>query len=275
MAESFIELRDKVLNWSNRDLDVFGTTDDAANLRLNDFMIYAADKAYRKLRIPSFENTATYDSSNLTAIDIENNRLPVPPDLTEFIHIRIVDAYGTGNSIVLNEKADTRTFHDFISEKYDVQYTWTRQGRYILLPPNPGVVNTNTYEIFYYGRLPGLGTFYDISYRNWVLGVNTVFASDGETVVPYVDQDETAYDALVVAGSTTSTEVFNWFVHENERIILFGALAEMFAYLGEDDMVGKYAGMFQGEIDELNQEETMRHASGGNVRMNFNGRGLI
>ncbi len=269
MAESFIELRGKVLNWSNRDLEVFGTTDTAANLRLNDFMIYAADKAYRKLRIPSFENTATYDSSNLTDADIENNRLPVPPDLTEFIHIRIVDAYGTGNSIVLNEKADTRTFHDFISEKYDVQYTWTRQGRYILLPPNPGVVNTNTYEIFYYGRLPGLGTLYDATFRNYELGV---IAIDDGVTAPTTQEE---LDVLIAAGTATPDEVFNWFVHENERIILFGALAEMFAYLGEDDMVGKYAGMFQGEIDELNQEETMRHASGGNVRMNFNGRGLI
>ena len=33
--------------------------------------------------------------------------------------------------------------------------------------------------------------------------------------------------------------------------------------------------MFDGEIQELNDEDAKRNASGGNVQINFNGRGLI
>ena len=54
-----------------------------------------------------------------------------------------------------------------------------------------------------------------------------------------------------------------------------GALAEVFFYLQENEESLKYAQLFQQEIDELNKEDQMRHASGGNVQVNFNGRGLI
>ena len=54
-----------------------------------------------------------------------------------------------------------------------------------------------------------------------------------------------------------------------------GALAECFFYLQENDEAQKYAQLFTTEIQELNNEDVMRNASGGNVQMNFNGRGLI
>ena len=238
----------RILDWSNRDIDVFGVTDPGMGLftdmnseRLGDFIRYAADKSYRKLRIPPMERTftATFtsaldDDGNETQENILGSFLPVPPDLIEFIHIRAVDVFGTGNSIVYNNKADTRTFHDFVSEKYDPRYSWTRQSNRILLPPFPGVEPDRMYEVFYYGRFAEPGT-------------------------EYVEMGE----------------VRNWFVDENERILLYGALGEAFTYLGEDDMAGKYLQLWSTEIDELNQEEATRHASGGNVQMNFDGRGMI
>ena len=238
----------RILDWSNRDIDVFGVMDpmtledpmEFSNLnseRLGDFIRYAADKSYRKLRIPPMERTFT-----ITPVEgdtfITESYLPVPPDLIEFIHIRAVDVFGTGNSIVYNNKADTRTFHDFVSEKYDPRYSWTRQSNRILLPPFPGVESDRMYEIFYYGRFAEPGTMY-------------------------------------TSGDDEGEEVRNWFVDENERILLYGALGEAFTYLGEDDMAGKYLQLWSTEIDELNQEEATRHASGGNVQMNFDGRGMI
>ena len=78
------------------------------------------------------------------------------------------------------------------------------------------------------------------------------------------------------AGSTlVGQEVPHWLRDENQRIILFGALAECFAYLQEDDQAQKYGTLFYDEIRELNDEDKMRDASGGNVQINFNGRGLI
>ena len=240
------ELVRKILDWSNRDIDVFGETlqteFSAANSgRLGDFIRYAADKSYRKLRIPPMERTSTLTFTSAIDEDgveqqanIAGNYLPVPQDLIEFIHIRAVDVFGTGNSIVYNNKADTRTFHDFVAEKYDPRYSWTRQSNRILLPTIPGVEPDFMYEIFYYGRFAQPGTNYE-----------------------------------------EGPEVRNWFVDENERILLYGALGEAFTYLGEDDMAGKYLQLWSTEIDELNQEEATRHASGGNVQMNFDGRGMI
>ena len=72
-----------------------------------------------------------------------------------------------------------------------------------------------------------------------------------------------------------ANSVPNWLKDENERVVLMGALAEVFFYLQENDEANKYAQLFAGEIQELNEEDVMRNASGGNVQMNFNGRGLI
>ena len=88
-----------------------------------------------------------------------------------------------------------------------------------------------------------------------------------------------ADNPTIPAGSTRveyyGNPVPNWLREENERIILMGALAEIFFYLQENEEAQKYGALFQQEIQELNQEDVMRNASGGNVQMNFNGRGLI
>ena len=83
----------------------------------------------------------------------------------------------------------------------------------------------------------------------------------------------TAYDASQAIGDIgrlyTGDEVDHWLRDENERIVLFGALLEAFNYLDEQDQVQKFGAMFEKEIDELNREEKMRQAVGGNVSVNF------
>ena len=54
-----------------------------------------------------------------------------------------------------------------------------------------------------------------------------------------------------------------------------GALSEVFYYLQDDDQGVKYKKLFDQEVFELNDEDTKRNAAGGNVQVNFNGRGLI
>ena len=104
--------------------------------------------------------------------------------------------------------------------------------------------------------------------------------------IPRID---TAYDVptfIPATGDTmeidanvpyyyTGNEVAHWLRDENERIVLFGALTEAFIYLEEDTMIEKYKTLFELEIEELNREEKMRQAVGGNISKNFNGRGLI
>ena len=70
-------------------------------------------------------------------------------------------------------------------------------------------------------------------------------------------------------------EVPNWLRDQNERVLLMGALAEIFSFTQEDDQAQKYGTMFFNEIKELNDEDARRNASGGNLQVNFNGRGLI
>ena len=45
--------------------------------------------------------------------------------------------------------------------------------------------------------------------------------------------------------------------------------------MDKNDQAQKYGAMYLKEIQELNDEDGKRNASGGNLQVNFNGRGLI
>ena len=98
----------------------------------------------------------------------------------------------------------------------------------------------------------------------------TLWSNEGRTLFSDVETD-----VLTEEITAYGLHVPNWLRDENERILLMGALAEVFFYLQEDDQAQKYSALFQQEIQELNNEDVMRNASGGNVQVNFNGRGLI
>lgn len=96
-----------------------------------------------------------------------------------------------------------------------------------------------------------------------------------------VDTAQTLADNTNITFSNTTavkyvgTLVYNWLRDDNERILLMGALAEAFAYLQDDDQAQKYLAMFISEIDELNDEDNKRNASGGNLQMSYSAGGLI
>jgi len=96
-----------------------------------------------------------------------------------------------------------------------------------------------------------------------------------------VDTAQTLSDNTNITFSNTTavkyvgTLVYNWLRDDNERIVLMGALAEAFAYLQDDDQAQKYLAMFVSEIDELNDEDNKRNASGGNLQMSYSAGGLI
>ena len=133
--------------------------------------------------------------------------------------------------------------------------------------------------MYYYRRLPALNATFDRVLFNWSIGAGTLTDPNG-TVIPY---DGTTADTIFHAtnedGTFTNTwtgnAVPNWFRDENERIALYGALAECFAYLQEDDQAGKYTQLMMKEIEELNEEDRTRDASGGNVQVQYNARGLL
>jgi len=281
-----------VRDWSNKDSSVLSDT------RIQDCLRYAADKCYRNLRVAALENTITYNSTALTAATTTgNNFLPsqtdltLPTDLIEFIQIREIDSAGR-TCRVFNEKTDLRTFNDWSALKTSYIGYFSRQGNTLLLAPGFGQANSlstaDKIELHYYRRLPALNAQYDVTPANYAAGFLTqdnaaavsLFFVNGDTNTAYATQAEATEAAGGNQGNTNNAkykgnEAANWLRDENERVLLMGALAEVFYYLQDDDQGVKYKKLFDQEIFELNDEDSKRNAAGGNVQVNFSGRGLI
>tara|TARA_R110002153_G_scaffold1325_6_gene6861 strand:+ start:10002 stop:10883 length:882 start_codon:yes stop_codon:yes gene_type:complete len=293
MALTYTELVALVRSWCNRDEEV------VSDAIIQDALKYAADKAYRTLRVPPLENVAIYESSLLvpattgtTGSQSSKTEIQLPYDLTEFIQIKELDADGL-TIRVFNEKLDIRTFNDNTAEKYAGNNYWARERNVLYLTPGFGYSNqggnASTIELYYYRRLPALNATYAVTVLNYNVGFLTV-SSQGTPGASQLwfnsNTGTTAYatqaEATAASAGGTVTSVYyvgnttpNWLRDENQRVLLFGALAEVFAYVQEDDQAAKYAAMFRQEIAELNDEDAKRNASGGNLQINFNGRGLI
>ena len=280
-----------VRDWSNKDSSVLSDT------RIQDCLRYAADKCYRNLRVAALENTITYNSTALAAATTTGtNYLPsqtdvtLPSDLIEFIQIREIDVNGR-TCRVFNEKTDLRTFNDWSALKTSYIGYFSRQGNTLLLAPGFGQANSlstaDKIELHYYRRLPALNAVYDVTPANYAANFLTqdntaavsLFFVNGDTNTAYATQSEATAADTGSAGTNNAkykgNEAANWLRDENERVLLMGALSEVFYYLQDDDQGVKYKKLFDQEVFELNDEDTKRNAAGGNVQVNFNGRGLI
>ena len=288
----FDALRAIIRDWSNRQ-----DTSVLSNDRIQEAMKYAADKAYRKLRVAALENTITYNSTALTAATTTGNQflpsqteLTLPTDLIEFIQIREIDS-SSRTCRVFNEKTDLRTFNDWSSLKTSYIGYFSRKGNTLLLAPGFNQASSlgtpDKIELHYYRRLPALNAQYDVTPANYAAGFTTqdntaavsLFFVNGDTNTAYATQSEATAADTGNAGTNNAkykgNEAANWLRDENERVLLMGALAEVFYYLQDDDQGVKYKKLFDQEIFELNDEDSKRNAAGGNVQVNFSGRGLI
>ena len=285
MATTYNDMVRKIINWSNRDPEVFGASISGDNVEpgeIRSFMQYAADKAYRGLRVPPLEISRRFiiedgdiasDNQETDGLPVVN--MPVPDDLIEVLHIRNVS-----KGYVFNQKVDLRTFFDKYADKKDSCY-WTRIGNVFKLT---GFISVGEeLEIHYYHRLPALDAKYLVLAATYNIDPN-VFIPVGTTypgAAPlYFDENGVAYDSQsseehLTVSYFVGTEADHWLRDENEKIVLFGALAEAFSFLAEDDQSQKYREMYLTEIKELNHEEVMRAAAGGNIRVNYNGFGQI
>lgn len=295
MALTYTELVTLVRNWSNRDEEV------VSDAIIKDCLKYAADKAYRTLRVPPLENVATYEKTLLEAATTTTNGLVpskteilLPYDLIEFIQIKEVDSAGQATR-VFNEKVDIRTFNDPTAEKYSGNNYFARQRNLLFLTPGFGQNSSgntaDAIELYYYRRLPALNALYSVTVLNYNAGFLTTTGAGSSveySALLYFNSNTgtTAYatqsdaQAASAGGTVTSTYyigtlVPNWLRDQNERVLLMGALAEVFSFTQDDAQAAKYGKMFYTEIQELNDEDGKRNASGGNLQINFNGRGLI
>lgn len=291
MALTYNELITLVRDWSNKDEEVVS---DAV---IQDSLQYAADKAYRTLRVPPLENVAVFvDSDDSltnatvagTNLNPSRTEIQVPQDLVEIISIKETDS--AGNTIrVFNEKLDPRTFFDPFAERYTNNNYFTRERNILYLSPGFGFSNLGTaanIEVYYYRRLPALNSKYAVTVLNFNAGLLTttggttpLYFVNGNTTTAYATQAEATAADTGSAGTNTvnyiGIDVPHWLRDENERILIYGALAQIFAFTQDDAQASKYDKLFYGEIRELNEEDKLRQSSGGNVQMNFNGRGMI
>ena len=260
------------------------------------------------IKYPNAFGVITYDISNTVAFGGEELRLPVPADTTTFIQLRVAQATTSNQSlgVVFNEKVDIRTYYDSTAHIRN-QNRWMRQGSnlHVVGEYMPGDV----IELYYYRRPPNANARYDVdadSIANYNLGSRGFIApvadllevgssaSLGEEVrnaagdavfISLVDNNTEApstsatnWATVPVSSLVENTapffyglEVFNWLRDENVRVLLFGALYQSFDYLADHEMKGNFFEKFAKTIEELNEEEKKRTASGGNVQMNYSG----
>lgn len=272
-----------IRDWANRDVSVL------SNSVVTRCFEYGADKAYRTLRVPPLEITRLYDvngtqeeidaagvigvtpdlgpSAFLGGGSVLSIRAPV--DLIEIIYIRNADTTTKNFGIVYNEKVDVRTFNDGFGRTKDFNF-YTQIGNDIKLHGN--FKRGDVVELHYYRRLPALNATYSGTYNNWKSGLGTLDISGvATTYSAAADKTEASFDTRLAedADYWVGSEASHWLRDENERIILFGALLEVFIYLNDNEEIQKYQLLFEKELEELNKEEMTRKTKGSNLAMSF------
>jgi hypothetical protein len=292
----------KVRDWSNK--PEVQTIPDSV---IQDCLSYSADECYRQLRIPPLEAAVTYTVTEADNTGENSLGLPfgnaytsfaIPEDLTQFIFIRTLAQENAGTSYstfpsnvskVFNEITDKRSFFDLYAEKYSV-YNWMWMENKIFIHPQLAV--GAQVEIHYYRRLPALNALYSVLPINYLIGLsdaeqpyltlvtsggtNLYFSTSASVTKCFSSYAEAAaYNPTVTTKMYVGNEVSNWLRDNNERLVLWGALKELGAYLFDSTMEQRYEKRMNETIFSLNKEEKMRRALGGNVQTNFNTNGNI
>lgn len=280
---TYTELANRVLDWSNRDSSVLPYN------RIKSFLEFAADEAYRVLRIPSLEITRAY-----AAIDsdgVGKNTLDVPTDMIELIQLRRKDPNSPTGYIVYANKVDIRSFNNEFLVCYDREtpYYFSREGGNYLVYPE--LREGDEFEIFYYRRLPDVdarytaiqANFNNLYYSTTTDGLMTEVEDREGTDTFTVDPDLEAKvnnlsEITLLDGSGNMQTGYylgylgsHWLRDYNQKILLFGALAEAFAYLQEPEQAQIYMSKFDEDIAKLNAEETQRMYYGGNLQVRYTG----
>jgi len=278
----------KVRDWSNKpEVNTIPTS------VIQDCLKYSADECYRLLRIPPLEETTIYTVGSTDNIGVQNDTLSytsfaIPEDLTQFIYLRTL-ASTTNESTVFDEITDKRTFFNQYAETYSANYWMWQDGKLFIKPQLP--VGTQI-EIHYYKRLPALNALYSVVPINYIIGLSdaeqpylTLVVSGGTNLYFSTANSVTrcfstyaeaaAYNATVTTKMYEGNEVSNWLRDQNERLLIWGGLYNLGAYLIDDVMEKRYQVKFLDNIESLNKEEKWRRSLGGNVQINVNTGGLI
>jgi len=242
----FDALVEKVRSWTNRDDVVLPD-----NI-VTDCLDYSADYCYRKLRIPPLEYTYQYPV--ITAGSVGENSLQLPPDFSELISFSRIDKEGKRTSF--NKNLSQIEFNNETTLKPEQSFTY--KGGFIQFYPT--AEEGDVFELHYYRRLYDLDATYVVNQANIDLNNCTLADINTEGAVEFPEGSGTYY---------VGNEVYNWLRDDNERVILWGALAEAFNYLGEEQKAMLYNQKQELAIQELNTEEKLRKAKGASNMVTF------
>ena len=289
-------------DWANRDSNVLNSGVIARCLD------WSADECYRTLRVPTLELTRTLV---LSASQVEHRdetnfganlaTFPVPADYIESIYIsRVMDAQGNPVNTVFNHRVDNRTIID--SDADVLRNSFTRVGNEFQLFGDVEV--GDTIRVHYYRRLPALDATYVINAANFnsqssaeqffsypsgnipagtgtenQSGVYLPSTITNTSQIVYTGTNATVATDTFTSGqrflALTAKEAAHWLRDDNERILVFGAMMEVFNFLDEPESFARYQQRFYKEIEDLNAQERRRDAMGGNVQVSYNGGGLL
>lgn len=279
---TYTELVNRVIDWSNRD---GGSSGVLSYPRIKNFLEFAADEAYRTLRIPPLEYTRSY--ATITASQSGSNKLSIPADMIDLIQLRKIDSNSLTGYTVLGNRSDIRSFYQddkLFYDRLDGNY-FTREGNnFLVCPP---IQTGEDYEIYYYRRLADIDARYAVSVANVEAGL-VHSAADEATLMANVQTEEG--DSTFVVDPDLQNQIFvdeddrvgngvgmaylgklapHWLRDENQKVLLFGALAEAFDYLMEEDQSAVFRGKFMKELEKLNAENMHRMYFGGNVQTRY------
>lgn len=238
----------KVRSWANRDSSVL--TDEL----IGNFLDYSADYLYRNLRIPPLEHT--FDYIPITSGDVGETAIVLPSDLSELIQFSKTDS--KGDTTVFEEKASLASMQD--KDYTRTKAAFARKGKELLFYPEAEL--GDVYEVHYYRRLADLDATYTVNQVNLDAGLLTAVTSSTEGAVEFPASSGNYY---------IGKEVGNWLKDDNERILVWGALAHALEYVGEDERAEKFFNKQKEGILELNQEEIKRKARGGSIVASYAG----
>ena len=242
MATTYSQMVDKVLAWSNRDIEVLPYA------TIKDFINYAVDDAYRMLRVPPQEHVVTYTVNEANA---GTNEIIIPPDLIEVIQLRRQTGRSDIPYDIYDAKSDIRSFYDPYETKY-TRYHFTRQENRFLVSPD--FVEGDKIELYYYRRLPEIdarysigGTLSNLRYTGTSKAAVMQVVIDSEGTDVFIKDPELESRIMMHGDSDwrVGKLVDNWLRDENEKIVLFGALGQAFDYLNEPENAQKYMARFK------------------------------
>ena len=254
---TYSEMVNKVRDWSNRDAE------SLSDSIITDALRFAADEAYRQLKVPALEALYTY------TVPSETSELTIPSNLTEIIQLRRHDANSLTDYVVYDAKSDVRSFYNEEIWKYSDFFYTREQNKLIFCPETTG---EETFELYYYGRQPAVDARYVVDTDTETTTTQWRAALDTDWTMVAPDFNASVDEAKIVVTDThefLGVRAPNWLRDQNERILLFGALAECFDYLMEMDQSQIFRQKFQAEIVALNNEDKMRMSRGGNVQTHY------